>query len=174
MAVSALDSLLIPREAIEERTAEIAHVLSREYEGLSVVVVGVLNGAQPFLDLLLSQSTLDAETVWAQACSYGADTVSAGVKKLEMPDIDLAGRHVLVVEDIVDTGHTVAELLRLLSERQPASLKVCSLLSKPSRREIEVHLDYVGFEIENLFVVGFGMDHANQYRELRDIWVFRE
>lgn len=167
--------VLISAEELQARIAEMGAQITRDYEGRDLTVVGVLNGCFVFLADLVRQIDLPLTTDFLGLSSYGASTSSSGVvaftKDLSGPVED---QHVLVVEDIIDTGLTMDYLLENLSTRKPASVKVCSLLSKPARRQVETQLDYLGFTIEDRFVVGYGLDFDGKYRNLPHIAVVSE
>lgn len=162
---------LISAEAIAARTGELGARITEEFRSLhetaDVVVVGVLKGSVLFLADLVRHIALPITLDFIGISSYGDATVSSGVVQITQ-DLSrpIEGRHVIVVEDIVDTGHTVHYLMQNLATRRPASLRLCSLLHKPSRSEREVHIDYLGFTIDNHFVVGYGLDVAQKYRNL--------
>ena len=159
--------ILITQEQIESRVSEMAAQISNDYQGLSPVVVGVMRGAAIFHADLIRQINLDLSIDYISVSSYGDDTQSSGeVQLLKDLKTALEGQHLILVEDIVDTGLTLSFLTRLLSARQPASLKVCSFLSKPDCRKIDVDIDYLGFEIPDRFVVGYGLDYRQNYRNL--------
>ena len=161
--------LMIPREDIERRVKELAAQLSEEYAGRTIHMICVLKGGVYFMTLLSNQIdagvpvTLDFMSV----SSYGDGTSSSGIVRI-VKDLDesLEGKDVLLVEDIIDSGRTLYYLLKILRQRQPASLKICTLLDKPDRRVRDVRVDYTGFEIEDRFVVGCGMDYKQKYRNL--------
>ena len=165
--------ILISTEAIQARVAELAAEVSAAYAGAEeLVLVGVLKGAFVFLADLARQLTIPSRIEFVALSSYQDGTVSSGAVRLIMDlRTDIAGRHVMVVEDIVDTGHTLAYLLRTLKARQPASLACCTLLRKRERHEVDVPLVYVGFEIPDVWVVGYGLDYAERYRTLPYIGV---
>lgn len=159
--------VLIDEKRIEARLTEIAQELNREYAGQSLIVVGVLKGAFMFMSDLLKKLTVDTEVYFLKAESYGSGTKTSGEVKITKDiEKDIKGENVLIVEDIIDSGYTMREVLKLLEERGPKSLKLCSCLSKPSRREYEIEIDYLGFEIPDEFVIGYGLDYAEQYRNL--------
>jgi hypoxanthine phosphoribosyltransferase len=169
--VSALDDgvaeVLIDSERLQARIAELGRALSEEYAGRDLLLVGVLKGAVFFMADLMRQISVPCELDFMAISSYGASTDSSGVVRiLKDLDINIEGRHVLVVEDIIDSGLTLSYLMRNLEARGPASLEVCALLTKPDRREIEVPVRYVGFPIPNKFVIGYGLDYAERYRNL--------
>ena len=160
--------VLIPTERIAEKVAELAVSVSRDYATRQpLLLIGVLKGSFIFLADLSRRVTVPHRVDFIALSSYGKSTRSSREVRLIM-DLrqPVAGTHVLIVEDIVDTGHTLAYLTALLGARKPASLKICTLVHKPSRREVVVPLDYVGFEIPDRWVVGYGLDYADQYRTL--------
>ena len=166
---------LITEAQLQRRVAELGAEISRDYEGRDLLLVAVLKGSVVFLADLIRHITIPHSIDFMATSSYGAATESSGIvrilKDLDMP---ITGRNVLIVEDIVDTGHTLAYLRRLLLEREPASLRVVTLLDKRERREVDVPLDYVGFVVPNAFVVGYGLDYAELYRNLPYIAVPKE
>jgi hypoxanthine phosphoribosyltransferase len=163
---NAVQRLLLP-EQIQQRIRELASEIRSEYAGKHPVLVGVLKGAFVFLADLVRELRFPLQCDFVKLSSYGESTETSGQVRLELDtSIPLAGRHVLVVEDIVDTGLTTAWLLAHLRKKQPASLRVCALLDKPARRRVEVTIDFVGFRIPDQFVVGYGIDWAEAYREL--------
>jgi hypoxanthine phosphoribosyltransferase len=159
--------ILIGEEQLQARIHELGEELSADYASREVLLVGVLKGAVFFMADLMRSLTIPCEIDFMAISSYGASTDSSGVVRiLKDLDINIEGRHVLVVEDIVDSGLTLSYLMRNLESREPASLEVCALLTKPSRREIDVPVRYIGFEIPNKFVIGYGLDFAERYRNL--------
>jgi hypoxanthine phosphoribosyltransferase len=159
--------VLIGEEELQARIRDLGAELSIDYSGREVLLVGVLKGAVFFMADLMRSLTIPCEIDFMAISSYGASTDSSGVVRiLKDLDINIEGRHVLVVEDIVDSGLTLSYLMRNLESREPASLEVCALLTKPSRREIDVPVRYIGFEIPNRFVIGYGLDFAERYRNL--------
>lgn len=160
---------LITEEQIKVRVKELGKKISEDYRGKDLLLIGILKGSIPFLCSLMWE--IDNEKLaidFMDVSSYGSETESSGdVKILKDIDSSIKDRNVLVVEDIVDTGRTMDKLLGMLKTREPASLKICSLLDKPSRRVCEVKVDYVGFEIENKFVAGFGLDDDQYMRQLK-------
>jgi hypoxanthine phosphoribosyltransferase len=164
--------ILFPREAIDRRVREIAQEISRDYAGRELLIVGVLNGAFVFMADLIRVLDVPCRVDFVRMASYGSGSVSSGEirigKDLEAP---IAGRDVLIVEDIVDTGLTLTRLVEMLRERQPASVKVCAFLDKQERRRVPFTADYVGFSIPDCFVVGYGLDYNEEYRFLPDVRV---
>jgi hypoxanthine phosphoribosyltransferase len=157
----------VEREELEGRVRELGEEISRDYEGRDLLLVGVLKGAIFFLSDLMRHLSVPCEVDFMAVSSYGSSTDSSGVVRI-LKDLDAAieGREVLIVEDIVDSGLTLSYLYRILSAREPASVRVCALLTKPARRTVELPIDYVGFEIPNEFVVGYGLDYGERYRNL--------
>ena len=163
----AVGEILIEADALQARISELGQEVSKEYEGRDLLLVGVLKGAVFFMADLMRELTVPCEIDFMAISSYGAATDSSGVVRiLKDLDVNIAGRHVLVVEDIIDSGLTLSYLMRSLRARKPASLEICALLTKPDRREIEVPVRFVGFEIPNKFVIGYGLDFAERYRNL--------
>jgi len=164
---SAVGEVLIDKEALSVRIAELGAEISADYDGRDLLLIGVLKGAVFFMADLMRKLTIPCEVDFMAISSYGASTDSSGVVRiLKDLDINIEGRHVLVVEDIIDSGLTLSYLMRNLESREPATLEVCALLTKPDRREIEVPVRYVGFEIPNRFVIGYGLDFGERYRNL--------
>jgi hypoxanthine phosphoribosyltransferase len=169
---SGVAEVLIDEEALQNRITELGTEISADYEGRDLLLVGVLKGAVFFMADLMRRLTVPCEIDFMAISSYGAATNSSGVVRiLKDLDINIAGRDVLVVEDIIDSGLTLSYLRRTLLARKPATLEICALLTKPERREIDVPLRYVGFEIPNRFVIGYGLDFAERYRNLPYIGV---
>jgi hypoxanthine phosphoribosyltransferase len=164
---SAVGEVLVDTEALGTRIAELGAEISADYEGRDLLLIGVLKGAVFFMADLMRKLTIPCEVDFMAISSYGASTDSSGVVRiLKDLDINIEGRHVLVVEDIIDSGLTLSYLMRNLESREPATLEVCALLTKPDRREMEVPVRYVGFEIPNRFVIGYGLDFGERYRNL--------
>ena len=163
----AVGEILIEEEPLQARIAELGAEISSEYEGRDLLLVGVLKGAVFFMADLMRELSIPCEIDFMAISSYGAATDSSGVVRiLKDLDTNIAGRDVLVVEDIIDSGLTLSYLMRSLKARKPESLEICALLTKPERREIEVPVKFVGFEIPNKFVIGYGLDFAERYRNL--------
>jgi len=160
-------SILIDEKALDKRVEELAEKINRDFAGEKLIVVGVLKGAFMFMSDLLKKITLDTEVYFLKAESYGRGTETSGTVKITKDiEADINGENVLLVEDIIDSGFTMREVIKLLSERNPKTLKLASCLSKPSRRECEIGIDYLGFEIPDEFVIGYGLDYAEKYRNL--------
>ena len=163
----AVDEVLIEEERLRGRVAELGEEISADYAGRDLLLIGVLKGAVFFMADLMRHLTVTCELDFMAISSYGAATDSSGVVRiLKDLDINIAGRDVLVVEDIIDSGLTLSYLMRNLEAREPSSLEICALLTKPDRREIDVPVRYVGFEIPNRFVIGYGLDFGERYRNL--------
>ncbi|MBW2059110.1 MAG: hypoxanthine phosphoribosyltransferase [Deltaproteobacteria bacterium] len=167
--------LLIDRKTIAEMVLDLAKRISQDYRGEDLVLVCVLKGAFVFLSDLIRALDIPVEIDFVRLASYGSKQVSSGnvriTKDIEIPIED---KHVLIVEDIVDTGHTLAHLIERLSPRHPRSVKICTLLDKEARREADIRVDYGGFKIEDRFVVGYGLDFDEKYRSLPDICYLEE
>jgi hypoxanthine phosphoribosyltransferase len=163
----AVTEILVDEETLRNRVAELGEEVSRDYAGRDLLLIGVLKGAVFFMADLMRQLTVPCEIDFMAISSYGASTDSSGVVRiLKDLDINIERREVLVVEDIIDSGLTLSYLMRNLEARQPASLEVCALMTKPERRQIDVPVRYIGFEIPNRFVIGYGLDFAERYRNL--------
>ncbi|MBI4200893.1 MAG: hypoxanthine phosphoribosyltransferase [Chloroflexi bacterium] len=158
---------------IERRVREMGQAISSDYAGEHLVILGVLRGVFCFMADLMREIILPTAVDFMSISYYGAGNQNGGVHITKGPDIDIAGRHVLLVEDIVDTGMTLNYLLRYLQECKPASLKVCALLDKQVRRLVDVKLDYVGFEVPDEFLVGYGLDYLERYRNMPFIGILR-
>ena len=165
--------VLYSKAQIDERVAAIGRQISEDYAGQSVVLIGVLKGAAIFLSDLARAITVDATFDFVAVSSYGRARVSSGAVKL-IKDIDnpIEGQHVILVEDILDTGLTLSYLRGLMLQHKPASLKIATCLDKPERRLVPIEADYVAFCIPNAFVIGYGMDYAERYRNVEDIRLF--
>jgi hypoxanthine phosphoribosyltransferase len=170
---SDLTKILLTEEQIHARIAELCRQIEADYEGRPLLLVGVLRGAVMVMaDLARELRKLDVEMDWMAVSSYGASTQSSGVVRI-VKDLDTAleGRDVLIVEDVVDSGLTLAWLRENLESRDPASVEICALLRKPEAAKVEIDAKYVGFDIPTDFVVGYGLDYAERYRNLRDVAV---
>ncbi len=167
MAEPGVGEILVQRDELAHRVRELADEVSRDYAGRELLLVCVLKGAVFFLSDLMRHLDVSCELDFMAVSSYGSSTDSSGVVRI-LKDLDapIGGRDVLIVEDIVDSGLTLSYLFRMLSAREPATLEVCALLTKPERREVDLPIRYVGFEIPNRFAIGYGLDHAERYRNL--------
>jgi hypoxanthine phosphoribosyltransferase len=170
-----VQEILIDEATLHARISELGDEITRDYSGRDPLLIGVLKGAVFFMADLMRQLEIPCEVDFMAISSYGAGVDSSGVVRiLKDLDVSIEGRNVLVVEDIIDSGLTLSYLLRNLEARRPASLEVCALLTKPERRQNEVVCRYVGFEIPNRFVIGYGLDFAERYRNLPYIGVLRD
>lgn len=159
--------VLIPEEELNKRIQEMADQINKDYQGKEVHLIGVLRGACFFLCELAKRITVPVTLDFMLVSSYGLGTVSDGNIKIKKDlDDSIEGKHVIVIEDIIDSGNTLSCLGPLLRKRGAKTLKLCTLLDKPDRREVEVFVDYVGFQIPDKFVVGCGLDYAQKYRNL--------
>jgi hypoxanthine phosphoribosyltransferase len=167
MRDSAIGKILVQQDELSHRVRELGEQISRDYTGRDLFLVGVLKGAIFFLADLMRHLDVHCEVDFMAVASYGSSTDSSGVVRI-LKDLDatIQGRDVLIVEDIVDSGLTLQYLLRTLKARDPRSLEVCALLTKPERRKVDLPIEYVGFEIPNSFVIGYGLDHNERYRNL--------
>jgi len=168
----AVEEILVDEETLRRRVEELGEEISLDYEGRDLLLVGVLKGAVFFMADLMRELAVSCEIDFMAISSYGAAADSSGVVRiLKDLDINIKGRDVLIVEDIIDSGLTLSYLMRNLGAREPASLEVCALLVKHGRRETEVPVKYVGFEIPNRYVIGYGLDFAERYRNLPHVAV---
>ena len=170
-----IGEIIVQADELQHRIKEMAAEVSRDYAGKDLLLIGVLKGAVFFMADLMRSIDVHCEVDFMAISSYGASTDSSGVVRiLKDLDANIEGRNVLVVEDIIDSGLTLSYLMRNLRARNPATLEVCALLTKPERREIDVPVRYIGFEIPNRFVVGYGLDFAERYRNLRYVGVLSD
>lgn len=167
MRDEAIGEILVQADDLQHRVRELGAEISADYDGRDLLIVGVLKGAVFFLADLMRQIEVPCEMDFMAVTSYGSSTDASGVVRI-MKDLDasIEGREVLVVEDIIDSGLTLSYLVRNLRARDPASLEVCALLTKPERRKVDVPIRYVGFEIPNRFAIGYGLDYGERYRNL--------
>jgi hypoxanthine phosphoribosyltransferase len=166
--------VLVSEERIRAKVAELGKRISRDYRGKELLLVGLLRGAIVFLSDLMREIDIPVQLDFIGISSYGASTESGAVRLVMDLETDIANRDVLIVEDIVDTGKTLSYLVGNLQARQPASLQICALLDKPERRQVPIAVAYVGFEIPDKFVVGYGLDFAEGYRSLPFVGVLKE
>src|SRR3954449_5984706 len=167
MAEPGVGEILVQRDELAHRVRQLGEEISRDYADRDLLLVGVLKGAVFFLSDLMRHLEVPCEVDFMAVASYGSSTDSSGVVRiLKDLDIPIEGREVLIVEDIVDSGLTLSYLLRTLNARNPRSLAVCALLTKPERRKVDLPIRYVGFEIPNRFAIGYGLDHAEKFRNL--------
>ena len=175
--LTVLDKTFVPfidHETLQNRIAELADQINRDYAGRQPLIVGVLNGAVLFTADLLKNLTIDCEITFIRVASYNQTASTGQVKQILGLTEVVADRDLIVVEDIVDTGLTMVEVHRLLQEQKPASIAVATLLYKPAALQTPIHLDYVGFSIDNKFVVGYGLDYNGLGRNTKDIYVLKE
>lgn len=166
---------MFTEEQIREKVIELGKQIENDYKGEEILVVGILKGANVFTCDLIRQIDLDVKIDFMSVSSYGSGTESSGtVRILKDLDTDIKGKNVLIVEDIIDSGRTLSNLVKELQIREPKSLKLCTLLDKPSRRVVDVDVEYVGFEIEDKFIVGYGIDYAEKYRNLPYIGIVED
>jgi hypoxanthine phosphoribosyltransferase len=175
MAEAGIGEILVQSDDLAHRVRSLGEQISRDYEGRDLLLIGVLKGAVFFLSDLMRSLEVPCEVDFMAVASYGSSTDSSGVVRI-LKDLDasIEGREVLIVEDIVDSGLTLSYLLRTLQARDPASLEVCALLTKPERRKVDLPIKYVGFEIPNRFAIGYGLDHAERFRNLPYVAVLSE
>lgn len=169
-----IKSILISEEEIQELVSELGDRINKDYEGKEVIFAVILKGSLVFAADLMRRLTMPVKLDFMQASSYGESTVSSGIINIKK-DLDnvISGKHVLIIEDIIDSGNTLAKLKQVLLERDPASVKICALLSKPSRREMDVEVEYIGKDIPDEFVVGYGLDFNERYRNLPYIGILK-
>ena len=170
----AIGEILVQADDLSHRVRALGEEITQDYAGRDLLLICVLKGAVFFLSDLMREIDVPCEVDFMAVASYGSSTQSSGVVRI-LKDLDapIEGRHVLIVEDIVDSGLTLSYLLRSLSARNPASLEVCALLTKPARREVDLPAKYIGFEIPDRFAIGYGLDHAERYRNLPYIATLR-
>lgn len=162
-----IGKILFTQEQIWRRAEELGQEISEDYAGEKVVLIGTLKGAIPFMADLMKNISLDIEIDFVAASSYGSGTESSGEVILKHDiTLDLEDKHVILVEDIIDTGNTIKALKAYLQKRGPKSVSICTLLDKPARRKVDVKGDYIGFVVEDLFIVGYGLDFNQKYRNL--------
>ena len=169
---SDIEKILVSNAEIAKRAEEIAAQINADYKGKPILVVGILRGASIFLADIFKRLEGDVELDFMSLSSYGSGTNSSGeVKMIKDLSEPVDGKNVLIIEDIIDTGITLSYLIKVLEARNPESIKLCALLDKPSRRKVELTGDYIGFEIPDEYVVGYGLDYAEKYRNLPDVCV---
>jgi hypoxanthine phosphoribosyltransferase len=169
-----IEKVLIDEASLQARVQELGKIISREYAGRDLLLVSVLKGSIVFMADLIRAISIPHEIDFMATSSYGSGVTSSGaVRILKDLNTSIEGRNILLVEDIIDSGNTLSYLLRILQERQPASIRILTLLDKPDRREVDVTVDWVGFSIPNAFVVGYGLDYNEIYRNLPYIGVLK-
>ena len=158
---------MLTEDQIREKVKELAERVNKDYPTGDLIVLGILKGCFVFVSDLVRYLNGDVQVHFMQVSSYGRGTESTGILNIKKDiDVDIKGKHVLIAEDIVDSGNTLVKLIPILKEREPASIKVCALLSKPERRQVEFEADYTGFEIPDRFIVGYGLDCDERFRQL--------
>ena len=169
-----LASVMFDEAAQAAKCREMGQQLTRDYAGKDLLVVGILKGSVMFFADLVRQINVPLNIDFMVASSYGSGTETSGSVKIKKDlDGDIKGRHVLLVEDIIDSGVTMSRLMAELAKREPASIRLCALLSKPSRRQVDVQIDYCGFEVPDEFLVGYGLDYAEKYRNLPVVGILK-
>ncbi|MBP3411830.1 MAG: hypoxanthine phosphoribosyltransferase [Oscillospiraceae bacterium] len=165
--INDISRVLLTEEQIRSRVAQLGEELAKDYEGKTPIFVGILKGAITFFSDVVRATPIPCEYDFMAVSSYGAATISSGkIDLIKDLGTDIKGRHVVILEDILDTGHTLKFVTELLAQREPASVKLCVLLDKPERREVPIYADYIGFTIPNEFVVGYGLDYNEVYRNI--------
>ena len=166
--------LLIPRKTIQAKVKELANQISLDYSGREPILIGILNGVVFFFADLVMEMDIPCKIDFIRAASYGSGTSSSGTVKLTKDvEIPIQGKPVIIIEDIVDTGLTLNQIVKSLEEKDPESIKICALIDKLERRDEEIVIDYCGFQVEKGFLVGYGLDHDEQYRYLPDIYALK-
>lgn len=169
-----IEKVLLAREQIEKRVQELGEQISRDYEGKDLIGVGILRGSVVFFSDLMRHIKIPMEMDFMAVSSYGEASTSTGSVRIKYDmQEDIRGKHLLIVEDIIDSGWTLFNLMEMLQGRKPESIEICCLLNKPDRREVEVPVKYVGFDIPDEFVVGYGLDYASKYRNYEHVGVLK-
>ena len=164
---NSIGKILFTEDQIRARAKELGAQITQDYKHEELILVGTLKGAVPWLADIMKCIDLDTQVDFITASSYGDRTTSSGIVKITKDvELDITDKHILIVEDIVDSGFTLSKLIEYLKDRSARSVKICTLLDKPSRRKADVKPDYVGFEVEDLFVIGYGLDYDQRYRNL--------
>ncbi len=170
-----IERVLITKAELDKQAVELGGRISRDYEGEELVIIGVLKGGFIFLADLARNISIPVDLDFISVSSYGDSSKSSGVVKIiKDVDINISGKHVLIVEDIIDTGLTLNHLVELLKTRGPLSVEICAALDKPSRRKAEVHVKYKGIEIPDEFVIGYGLDYAGKYRNIPEVCILKK
>ncbi len=170
-----LNGIMLSKEEIQAKVKELAKRIEKDYKGEEVLIVGILKGASVFCADLIREIDLDVKLDFMVVSSYGRGTTSSGtVKIIKDLDVDIENKNVVIVEDIIDSGLTLSSLVKALNTRKPKSLKLCTLLDKPERRVANIDVDYVGFVIEDKFIVGYGIDYDEKYRNLPYIGIVED
>ncbi|SKC79396.1 hypoxanthine phosphoribosyltransferase [Maledivibacter halophilus] len=167
--------VLFSEEKIKEKVCELGKIITKDYVGKDLIVIGVLKGANIFLSDLIRNIDIPVTVDFIDVSSYGASTESSGVVKINKDlDFSIENKNILIIEDIIDTGLTLKYLLKNLKSRKPKSMKICTLLDKPERRKVDIKVDYIGFKIPDEFIVGYGIDYAEKYRNLPFVGSLKE
>ncbi len=175
MKLSVIKKVLISRDELNEKVKELGNKISMEYEGKDLIMVGVLKGGFIFLADLIRELKIPVEIDFISVSSYGSSSKSSGVVRIIKDiDVSITNKHVIIVEDIIDTGLTLKYLKEMLYTRGPLDVKIIAALDKPSRRKVDIDIDYKGFTIPDEFVVGYGLDYASKYRNLPDVCILNE
>lgn len=162
-----IGNIMITESKLNARVSQLAEMINKDYGDRELIVIGILKGCFVFMADLVKQLKPDVRVYFMEISSYQSGTVSSGKITIKKDlDVDIEGKDVLIAEDIIDSGNTLSQLTKILNERKPKSVKVCTLLSKPARRQVEFEADYTGFEIEDKFIIGYGLDCAEQFRQL--------
>lgn len=173
--INDLEEILLEEEVIRKKIKEIGARISEDYKGKDLLLIGILKGSVMFMADLMKEITIPCSMDFMAVSSYGSSTQSSGVVRI-LKDLDaqIEGKHVLIVEDIIDTGVTLKYLLKNLKDRKPESIEIASLLNKPERRKVEIEAKYLGFQVPDYFLVGYGLDYAEKYRNLSCIGILKE
>ncbi|HHW47210.1 MAG TPA: hypoxanthine phosphoribosyltransferase [Clostridiaceae bacterium] len=170
-----IDKVLITREVIREKVKELGKRISEDYKGKDLILIGVLKGGFIFLADLMREITIPVDMDLISVTSYGNSTESSGVVRIiKDTDVNIENKHVLIVEDLVDTGLTLNHLKQLFNTRGPKSVKICTAFDKPSRRKVDIEIDYQGIVVPDEFIVGYGLDYAGKYRNLPDVCTLKK
>lgn len=170
-----VQEILVTEEELRKRNKELGGQISKDYEGKDLMLIGVLKGSVPFMADLMREITIPCTMDFMAVSSYGSTTQSSGIVRiLKDLDTNIQNKNILIVEDIIDTGYTLKYLIENLRSRKPSSVKICCLLDKPDRRKVELGIDYVGFKIPDAFVIGYGLDYAEKYRNLPFVGVLKK
>lgn len=162
-----IGNIMITESKLNARVSQLAEMINKDYGDRELIVIGILKGCFVFMADLVKRLKPDVRVYFMEISSYQSGTVSSGKITIKKDlDVDIEGKDVLIAEDIIDSGNTLSQLTKILNERKPKSVKVCTLLSKPARRQVEFEADYTGFEIEDKFIIGYGLDCAEQFRQL--------
>lgn len=168
------ESILVSKEALQKRISELASQLDKDYENSNPLLICILKGSVFFTADLLKAMSIPCEMEFMAVSSYGSDTQTSGeVKMIKDLSVPIENRDVIIIEDIIDTGNTLSYLKRLLLQRKPKSVKICTLLDKPDRRKVDLSADYVGFVIPDEFAVGYGLDYNEKYRTFDEVYVLK-